>query len=99
MVGPITLDNTMAYYGANDYSGQDVRPDEMVIDACKKAESMVDFTIYDRDNDRSTVNISMLMLVRPSCWETVVLLGTESVHFAMNIAIRWDSPIFTIRAV
>lgn len=51
VVGPITLDNTMAYYGANDYSGQDVRPDEMVIDACKKAESMVDFTIYDRDND------------------------------------------------
>ena len=51
VVGPITLDNTMAYYGANDYSGQDVRPDEMVIDACKKSESTVDFTIYDRDND------------------------------------------------
>ena len=31
--------------------------------------------------------------------EQKILLGTESVHFAMNIAIRWDSPIFTIRAV
>lgn len=41
----------MAYYGGNDRSGNDVRPHEMIIDACRKAESMVDFTIYDRDND------------------------------------------------
>lgn len=51
VVGPITLDNNMAYYGGNDRTGNDVRPHEMIIDACRKAESMVDFTIYDRDND------------------------------------------------
>ena len=51
VVGPITLDNPMAYYGGNDRSGNDQHPEEMVIDACKKAESMADFTIYDRDND------------------------------------------------
>ena len=52
VVGPITLDKTMAYYGGNDkYTGNDSRPEEMVIDACRKVESMVDFSIYDRDND------------------------------------------------
>ena len=52
VVGPITLDKTMAYYGDNDkYTGNDSRPEEMVIDACRKVESTVDFSIYDRDND------------------------------------------------
>ncbi len=51
VVGPITLDNNMAYYGANNGYGEDQRPEQMIIDACKKADSMVDFTIYDRDND------------------------------------------------
>ena len=52
VVGPITLDRAMAYYGGNDkYTGNDSRPEDMVIDACRKIESTVDFTIYDRDND------------------------------------------------
>lgn len=52
VVGPITLDRAMAYYGGNDkYTGNDSRPEEMVIDACRKVESTVDFSIYDRDND------------------------------------------------
>lgn len=52
VVGPITLDRAMAYYGGNDkYTGNDSRPEDMVIDACRKVESMVDFSIYDRDND------------------------------------------------
>lgn len=52
VVGPITLDKTMAYYGGNDkYTGNDSRPEEMVIDACRKVESTVDFSIYDRDDD------------------------------------------------
>ncbi len=51
VIGPITLDRTMAYYGGNNSYGDDQRPEQMIIDACEKAESMVDFTIYDRDND------------------------------------------------
>ena len=52
VVGPITLDRAMAYYGGNDkYTGNDSRPEDMVIDACRKVESTVDFSIYDRDND------------------------------------------------
>ncbi|MEG1187615.1 MAG: M6 family metalloprotease domain-containing protein [Bacteroidales bacterium] len=51
--GPITLTNTMAYYGANDRYGNDVRPATMVRDACQLAASTfdVDFSKYDLDND------------------------------------------------
>ncbi len=52
VVGPITLDNTMAYYGGNNSSGGDARAHEMIIDACRKAETMTDFSLYDQDNDQ-----------------------------------------------
>ena len=54
VVGPVTLNNTYQYYGKNDsYYDQDSRPDQMIIDACKKADSElgVDFSQYDNDND------------------------------------------------
>ncbi len=54
IVGPVTLDNKMAYYGANDsYYDQDMRPEEMIIDACKKASSqgLCNMADYDLDND------------------------------------------------
>ena len=52
VVGPITLDKKMAYYGGNGSDGStDPNASEMIIDACRKAESMVDFTLYDRNND------------------------------------------------
>ena len=48
VVGPYTLPNTMAFYGATpagDTSG-DVNPRQMIIDACKAADNDVDFTQY-----------------------------------------------------
>ncbi|MFA6870840.1 MAG: M6 family metalloprotease domain-containing protein [Bacteroidaceae bacterium] len=51
VVGPVTLDNGYAYYGANDYSDNDQRPAEMVRDACEKAKDLTDFTDFDSDND------------------------------------------------
>ncbi len=51
VVGPVTLDNNLAYYGENDAYGNDIRSREMIVEACQKAEDMVDFSIYDRDND------------------------------------------------
>lgn len=51
VVGPITLDKKMSYYGGNDQYGNDLHAEEMIIDACRKAESMVDFTLYDRNDD------------------------------------------------
>lgn len=52
VVGPVTLSNNMSYYGGNDKNGEDLRPAEMVIDACKLAYNAgVDFSKYDWDGD------------------------------------------------
>ena len=53
VIGPITLDKNMAYYGGNDTDGADLRPRDMVADACRKAYSnkMVDFSRYDNNKD------------------------------------------------
>lgn len=51
--GPVTLDNNMAYYGANDYNGDDVRPAQMVLDAVRKLHQSqtINWADYDCDND------------------------------------------------
>lgn len=52
VVGPVTLSETMAYYGKNNPStGQDMRPEEMILDACRLVDDSVDFTLYDNNND------------------------------------------------
>ena len=53
IIGPVTLDENMEYYGANDKIGNDQRPREMVIDACKKVYSarLADFKRYDNNGD------------------------------------------------
>ncbi len=51
--GPITLSRDMAYYGGNDNYGDDLRPAEMVNEACSIANAKfgVDFSQYDSDGD------------------------------------------------
>lgn len=52
VAGPVTLDNPMAYYGANDSNGDDVRPREMVSEALAKlAASGFDFSTMDGNGD------------------------------------------------
>ena len=51
VVGPYTLPNNMAYYGGNDGSGDDQRPQEMISDAIALANPDVDFSDYDNDGD------------------------------------------------
>ncbi|MBN2777846.1 MAG: M6 family metalloprotease domain-containing protein [Bacteroidales bacterium] len=51
VVGPYTLPNNMAYYGGNDGSGDDLRPQEMISDAIALANPDVDFSDYDNDGD------------------------------------------------
>lgn len=59
--GPYTLDKNRAYYGGNDYSGNDQNPAQMVVDACAKLAAdqtaNVDFSDYDTDNDGYVDNI------------------------------------------
>lgn len=53
IIGPITLDRGMKFYGENDENGNDKNAREMVIEACRKADNHfdVDFTKYDNDGD------------------------------------------------
>lgn len=51
VVGPFTLSKNMAYYGSNDRYGDDKHPAEMVIEAVKAADPLVDFSQYDWDGD------------------------------------------------
>lgn len=53
IIGPITLSNNMEYYGGNDKQGTDLRPREMVKEACRNAynDKIIDFSQYDNNND------------------------------------------------
>lgn len=55
--GPVTLDKTLAYYGAKTSSRNDARPYEMVRDACKKLQSQISWGNYDNDGDGVVDNV------------------------------------------
>lgn len=55
--GPVTLSNAMSYYGSNDSWGYDMHPEEAVVEACKKLDSTVDFSIYDANGDGQIDNV------------------------------------------
>ena len=61
-VSPIvTLDNHRAYYGQNDRYGNDLRPAEMVAEACQLAhDASVNFAKYDDDGDGYVDNVFVL---------------------------------------
>lgn len=59
--GPVTLKNNMKYYGGNDaYYGEDLHPEEMVVEACDALDSQVDFSQYDRDGDGYIDNVYVI---------------------------------------
>ncbi len=60
VLGPVTLSNTMAYYGANDSYGNDVRPAHMVRDAIQALDSTTDFSKYDNDGDGVIDNVYVI---------------------------------------
>ena len=51
VLGPVTLDNNMAYYGANDSSDNDKLPEMALVHAAQKLDGTVDFSRYDNDGD------------------------------------------------
>lgn len=53
VVGPVTLSNNYEHYGKNAWDGNDQHPDEMVVEACKKAHDSLglDFSKYDSNGD------------------------------------------------
>ena len=51
VAGPVTLPHGYSYYGQNDDYGYDMRPKEMVKEACQAVDGSVDFSKYDWDGD------------------------------------------------
>ena len=51
VLGPVTLDNNMSYYGANDSNDNDKLPEMALVHAAQKLNSTVDFSRYDNDGD------------------------------------------------
>ncbi len=53
VVGPVTVNKEYAYYGMNadEISGRDMHPAEMIGEAIAQADSLVDYSDYDWDKD------------------------------------------------
>lgn len=51
VLGPVTLSKNMEYYGGNDEEGSDLRPAEMIEEACRLVNSTADFKEYDNNGD------------------------------------------------
>ncbi len=51
VVGPVTLSNSMSFYGGNDADGNDKNPRSMVTEATKLAAKEVNMADYDANND------------------------------------------------
>lgn len=60
--GPYTLDNPMAYYGANSSSSHNIRVSALIVEAAELArEAGVDFSPYDNDGDGTIDNLSVVV--------------------------------------
>lgn len=59
VVGPVTVSNDYSYYGKNS-GGEDQYPATMVIEACKLANSQVNFADYDWDDDGEVEEVFLL---------------------------------------
>lgn len=55
--GPVTLSQNLAYYGRNDASGNDDRPEDMVVEACTMLDDEINFADYDRNGDGWVDNV------------------------------------------
>ncbi len=55
--GPVKLPHECAYYGGNNEFGSDLRPYQMLIDACTQLDSQIDFSVYDCDSDGFIDNV------------------------------------------
>ncbi len=52
VVGPVTLSQNAAYYGANNSNGNDIRTREFAAEVANKAAALVDFSQFDADNNK-----------------------------------------------
>ncbi len=57
--GIVPLDHPREYYGKNinNARGKDIRPEEMIVEACRKADSQIDFSQFDDNGDGVVDNV------------------------------------------
>lgn len=60
VAGPFTASQNMSYYGANDASGNDVKPRELVTEAVNAADATVNFADFDNDGDGAVDGVYVL---------------------------------------
>jgi M6 family metalloprotease-like protein len=60
IAGPYTASNTMAYYGANNILGDDVRPRQLVTEAVALANPDVNYADYDFDGNGYVDGVFMI---------------------------------------
>lgn len=58
--GPVTLPQSMAYYGGNNAYGSDTHPAQMITHAVELLDPEVDFSQYDMDNDGYVDNVFVI---------------------------------------
>ncbi len=57
VVGPVKADKNRSHYGTNNSEGKDTHPGEFIANVCEKADSLVDFSVFDDDGDGYVDNI------------------------------------------
>ncbi len=57
VTGPVTLPQEFSYYGKNDFYGNEYNTVEMVTEACKACDDLVNFADFDYNNDGMVDNI------------------------------------------
>ncbi len=60
VLGPVMMKNPMEYYGSNDSNGDDMHPDEMLLEACGELCKTHNLSIYDHDGDGYIDNVFMI---------------------------------------
>lgn len=55
--GPVTLTQELSYYGANDHWNNDMRPEQVCIQACEALDDTIDFAQYDLNDDGFIDNV------------------------------------------
>lgn len=61
IAGPYTLQHNYSYYGKNDANGNDMHPEEMIVEACNAAyASGFDFSQYDWNGDGECEQVFVL---------------------------------------
>jgi len=62
VVGPVvTLSETQAYYCGNNSEGTDIRPRELVEEACRLSDPEVDFSMFDDNGDGEVDNVFVIV--------------------------------------